>query len=382
MCNDIIYEVGNYEDYLKQKEAYEKTWMHDSLPYYEKVCNEIETWLQRVPFTEFCTEIESRVLGQPELRVFLANVFSYLLAIVNQKPLNHNAIICAPSGCGKTETYRALKDYFHRYIPALEVYIFDISQMTATGFRGIDAADLVSRFTKHAEEEVHNIKAVGLVFMDEFDKEVEPRYTVHGENISRQEQGNLLTVIEGSSMLFSNSKKNVYVDTNYTMFVGLGSFSALRDQGKEKTYPIGMGVEKEWEACENEKNEYRMLKREDFLEAGASAELVGRFPLICNYVELSEEIVRKVILKTCENIKESMLLNELTLSEDMMQILLDSANTEFGCRMFDAKIRTLVMKGYTEALVEPGHVREILKIHVNSPEDICFKWEKEANSER
>ena len=139
--------------------------------------------------------------------------------------------------------------------------------------------------------------------------------------------------------------------------------------------PIGIGMEKEWEACENERNEYHMLKREDFLNAGASAELIGRFPLICNYVELSEDIIRNVILKTCENIKKSMLIRDLSISEGMMKELVSSANTTFGCRMIDAKIKALIMDAYAEALMHRRSKEDSLNIRINSEEDICCSWE-------
>ena len=365
----------DYQEYLKKRKEIEKRERFESLTYYEKVQNEISTWLSMVTFSKFYTEIEAKVLGQKELRVFLADVYSYLQAVANEMPINHNAIISAPSGCGKTETYRALKKYFQKYIPDLEVYIFDISQVTATGFKGMDIIELIRRFVQYADNDYRRVEAVGLVFMDEFDKEVEPRYTNFGENVSRQVQGNMLTVIEGAPILIPNMKVPVYVDTSYTMFVGLGSFSALREMSKDTKYPIGIGVEKEWEACENERNEYHMLKREDFLDAGASAELIGRFPLICNYVELSEDIVRKVILKACENIKKSMLIRDLSISEDMMKELVSSANTTFGCRMIDAKIKALIMDAYADALMRRKSKEDSLNIRINSEEDICCFWE-------
>ena len=365
----------DYQEYLKKRKEMEKRERFESLTYYEKVREEISTWLSMVSFSKFCNEIESKVLGQKELRVFLADVYSYLQAVANEMPINHNAIISAPSGCGKTETYRALKKYFKKFIPDLEVYIFDISQVTATGFKGMDIVELIRRFTQYAENDRRTVEAVGLVFMDEFDKEVEPRYTNFGENVSRQVQGNMLTVIEGSPVLIPNMKVPVYVDTTYTMFVGLGSFSALREMSKDTKYPIGIGMVKEWEACENERNEYHMLKREDFLDAGASAELIGRFPLICNYVELSEEIVRRVIHKTCENIKKSMSIRGLSISDDMMTELITSANTEFGCRMIDAKIKSLIMDAYAEALMKKKSPEDRLTIRINSEEDIYCSWE-------
>lgn len=365
----------DYQEYLKKKKEMEKRELFNSLTYYEKVRKEISAWLSMVTFSKFYTEIEAKVLGQKELRVFLADVYSYLQAVANEMPINHNAIISAPSGCGKTETYRALKKYFQKYIPDLEVYIFDISQVTATGFKGMDIIELIRRFVQYADNDYRRVEAVGLVFMDEFDKEVEPRYTNFGENVSRQVQGNMLTVIEGAPILIPNMKVPVYVDTTYTMFVGLGSFSALREMSKDTKYPIGIGMEKEWEACENERNEYHMLKREDFLDAGASAELIGRFPLICNYVELSEDIVRKVILKACENIKKSMLIRDLSISEDMMKELVSSANTTFGCRMIDAKIKALIMDAYADALMRRKSKEDSLNIRINSEEDICCFWE-------
>ena len=58
----------------------------------------------------------------------------------------NNMILAAPSGSGKTETYRAFKDYFKKRIPALRLTISDVSNLTATGYRGAEPSSIVEPF--------------------------------------------------------------------------------------------------------------------------------------------------------------------------------------------------------------------------------------------
>lgn len=64
----------------------------------------------------------------------------------------------------------------------------------------------------------------GIVFLDEFDKKLLPSYSSQGENINAAVQSQLLTMIEGRIIRINRYE----IDTNKTMFVGLGSFDEYR----------------------------------------------------------------------------------------------------------------------------------------------------------
>ncbi len=106
---------------------------------------QIRDWLEENPYQELLSYMRSRVMGQEDIAIVVANIYNYLTNVSNPGVRNYetrgncnNMILAAPSGSGKTETYRALKDYFRSRIPALRLEITDVSNLTATGYRGSD----------------------------------------------------------------------------------------------------------------------------------------------------------------------------------------------------------------------------------------------------
>lgn len=252
-----------------------------------KIREDISTWLSRTPYPNFHSAIEERVTGQENLGYITAIVHNYLTCVSEERPMNCNTILAAPSGCGKTETYRALRDYFGREIPELPVYIYDASQITATGFKGSEPSDILAPFFRKGME-----KAIGICFLDEIDKKLSPSYTSEGTNTNAEAQNNLLTIVEGEEV---HDRLNHVVNTGNVMFVGLGSFSAFRDLREEDSGHLGFFAEAEKRKQAQEASHYSEITKKDMITAGGSYELIGRFPYVVNYHSLDRESILKVI---------------------------------------------------------------------------------------
>ena len=116
---------------------------------------QIQEWLEGNPYQELLEYMKSRVMGQENMAIVVANVYNYLKNVSipetgMEMPTHgncNNMILAAPSGSGKTETYRAFKDYFKKRIPALRLTISDVSNLTATGYRGAEPSSIWSRFS-------------------------------------------------------------------------------------------------------------------------------------------------------------------------------------------------------------------------------------------
>ncbi len=106
--------------------------------------SKISEWLQKTTYNDFHTCIAERVVGQEQLADLTLIVYCYLRSVAYNQPVCYNTIIAAPSGSGKTETYRALRDYFAAEIPEIIVTIFDATKLTPSGFRGSDVSDILA----------------------------------------------------------------------------------------------------------------------------------------------------------------------------------------------------------------------------------------------
>ena len=299
----------------------------------------IKEWLGRVPFTEFRNVIHKDVIGQDNLDLVLANVYNYLTNVALGNPVNNNMLMAAPSGCGKTETYRSLRNYFKTEIPELTISQVDVSVITEEGIVGAGSSILVDELMENGTN------GYGIVFMDEFDKKLIPSFA-EGANTSAAVQNQLLTIIEGREVPFilNGQPTGYYIDTSNTMFIGLGSFNESREQKKNAANNLGFG------ARTQDNDMFDEITREDMIKMGASYEMIGRFPLIVNYHKLSEEAVDKIIDKTLETLRLAYQL-PIELDADMRTQLHEFANGVYGCRMLDSSIRDQVIKQYTAWLI-------------------------------
>lgn len=123
---------------------------------------QIQEWLEGNPYQELLKYMKSRVMGQENIAIVVANVYNYLKNVSipdtgMEMPTHgncNNMILAAPSGSGKTETYRAFKDYFKNRIPALRLTISDVSNLTATGYRGAEPSSIVEPFIGCGQEPI------------------------------------------------------------------------------------------------------------------------------------------------------------------------------------------------------------------------------------
>lgn len=292
------------------------------------VVAQIKEWIQCCTYKEFSEAIKSRVVGQQSVEMILASVYTYLRGIAGGAKVKNNIILAAPSGCGKTETYRALQNYFKAAIPVLPVLQVDVSNITAAGYKGSEPKDIVKRLFKS-----NKTNGIALVFLDEFDKKLIPSYGSNGVDNNAEVQHQLLTLIEGCVVENGNES----IDTSNTFFVAMGSFNEQRKSRGSVVKHMGFGA-----ANEVGESHYADITREDILEAGAGYELLGRFSMVVNYHPLNEDSTNRVIEMTREAISKELGV-EIKLGQGMLQELGKHANSEFGCRMFRSCIMESAM---------------------------------------
>lgn len=245
----------------------------------------------------------------------------------------------APSGSGKTETYRALREYFSYKIFCLPVLLIDMSQITEAGYKGRNSDEIFRVI--HAK----NTFGIAIVFLDELDKKLIPSYGATGINYNLAVQSELLIMLEGGIIYSKNGQNSI--DTNNTLFIGLGSFDYARRLKKEKASHRGIGFNTETKTMDDHYNEITL---DDLIRQGASYELIGRFSILANYHKLSPKTVQDIILDMTQKLSNALGI-EIQLSTNMKNYLLTQANSEYGCRRLRSIIESTALPVYHHLLL-------------------------------
>ena len=336
-------ETKNKNNNTENKQNYNKTPMNNAAMISKMAKKQIYDWIITDPYMEMLSYVQSRVMGQEDIVSVVTNIYSHLRRMIGQtlnmriqtRSGSNNMLLCAPSGCGKTETYRAIKDYFADRIPLLAVHIVDVSGLTPAGFRGSEPLSVVAPLVGYGSE------PIAIVFMDEFDKICTPSYTADHSDMHLEVQHNILTMVEGSRV---ETARGV-VDTKNILFIGAGSFYGFR-KVRESNEKSEIGFQKD----ENKKSDhYAPVTRENIITAGGCYELIGRFSYIVNYHPLDKEIVLSIIDRNRELIANDFGC-ELILERKALNELCEQAGSKFGCRLLDSLMRDPVLKAYGDAL--------------------------------
>lgn len=295
----------------------------------------VTAWLNRCKYAAFQRDIEKSVHGQQELRKLLANVYAYLQGISSGKMIRNNMLLTAPSGCGKTETYRALRAYFAKEIPELIISLTDLSQLTPIGFKGASAIDVLANFIIEG-------KNYGIAFLDEIDKKLVPQYADQGENLNSSVQSQLLTMIEGREI----KTNDCVINTANILFIGLGCFDVARRAKAESAERRVIGF------CQKEESPreyYDVITRNDIIKAGASYEFMGRFNCIINYGKLEYAVIDQIITEETARMEEDYGI-EIELSQDIREYLHSVSNLQYGCRSISNVLTSSFLSAYPEYL--------------------------------
>lgn len=200
--------------------------------------------LKEIINDDFAREMLNYVLGRikgqdNEIRRAVYIVYEYLKSIASGKPMHSVSwIITAPSGSGKTEFYRSIRDFFKEKKIPVPVIQYDLSRITETGFKGAESSEILKLAYK-----VNGTSGYAIFFLDEADKRFIPSYSGNGQDANRAVQAELLTMVEGTIRSIDENEPSTTFDTNKTMFVFMGAFQDLRERKAVRTAvrstPIG-----------------------------------------------------------------------------------------------------------------------------------------------
>ena len=284
---------------------------------------------------EMLNYVLGRIKGQDnEVRRAVYIVYEYLKSIASGKPMHSVSwIITAPSGSGKTEFYRSIRDFFKEKKIPVPVIQYDMSRITETGFKGAESSEILK-----LAYNVNGTSGYAIFFLDEADKRFIPSYSSNGQDMNRAVQAELLTMVEGTIRSIDENEPSTTFDTNKTMFVFMGAFQDLRERKAVRTTvrttPIGFTGGSENASPESGQYVdyfYSDLSIEDMIEYGMLEELAGRITRVVNFHLIEESEMRKLIkLKAEEISKEAGVITEF--SRNAYDELFEQAYTNLGVR--------------------------------------------------
>ena len=210
-----------------------------------------------------------------------------------------NMIYMGPTGCGKTETIRAIASFME-----LPFVIEDSSSFTSSGYVGRDVDEILRDLLDAADGDLEKAQK-GIVFLDEFDKLKKSTGGKNGKDVSGEAvQQALLRLVEGGTHKVKKDKQTgatMDFNTDNVLFIAGGAFvgiekiiaDRLNKQSGKANVGFGAALEKEQEAQYN--NLITQVKPEDLMTFGMIPEVLGRFPVLVPFLELSVETLVDIL---------------------------------------------------------------------------------------
>lgn len=315
---------------------------------------------------EFLGYSQNRVQGQGlQLKTAVYYIYNYMQSVASGEPFRaQNWVLTAPSGSGKTEFYRAVKDFFELHNIPIPVVQIDLSQITEEGYKGSNPSSIPKRILADAP----NSNGIGICFLDEADKKCIPSYTARGDNVNAAVQSNLLTLIEGIQLKVDMDDDEEPFNSNLTMFVLMGAFQDARHKKSHKEKSLGFLSDPDTNRNTTEKTAdsfYDDLTMQDIIDFGMQEELAGRLVQVVNFHKLSKKAMRKLIrCKVNEISNEIGITIEITKAAE--SALLDIAFGSLGVRRPMNLIRELAQNTVAAVFFEKGFDSSNEKVVIES----------------
>jgi len=213
-----------------------------------------------------------------------------------------NILLYGPTGNGKTMIAKTIAKFLE--VPFV---VCDATSLTEAGYIGEDVTAVLERLMVAAGGELE-VAEKGIVFIDEIDKiarigteQGSVARDVGGEGV----QQGLLKILEGTEIKVpygeGTHKEEIEMDTRSILFIVAGAFPGLDQIAKRSVQGSSMGFGTTYVDEKSVKT-----KVSDFITFGMIPEFMGRFPIVIDVEELTNEQIKRVLVEPKDSLISQM----------------------------------------------------------------------------
>ena len=279
-------------------------------------------------------EVNKAIIGQEQAKsaVALAVWKQMLRANGDNAVPRTNLLLYGPSGCGKTAIIREAAK-----IAELPFLTVDATGITETGYRGKNAADIVTDLLTGFKGHPHVRHAI--IFIDEVDK-----LSAHGADwrqaYCQGTQHALLKLVEGMEVTVDG----MTINTTDLLFLFGGAFGRMREERKCAA-PIGF-VRSE-PSCPS----VTQHTAEDFCAYGMERELMGRIGRFVPVEQLTTEQMKRILTES--SLSAFVKYKKFFRAHKVRLKLPDELVEQLACESVAQGTGARGLDGAVEALVQP-----------------------------
>lgn len=279
-------------------------------------------------------EVNKAIIGQEQAKsaVALAVWKQMLRANGDNFVPRTNLLLYGPSGCGKTAIIREAAR-----IAGLPFLAVDATGITETGYRGKNAADIVTDLLTGFKGHPHVRHAI--IFIDEVDK-----LSAHGADwrqaYCQGTQHALLKLVEGMEVTVDG----MTINTTDLLFLFGGAFGRMREERKCAA-PIGF-VRSE-PSCPS----VTQHTAEDFCAYGMERELMGRIGRFVPVEQLTTEQMKRILTES--SLSAFVKYKKFFRTHKVRLKLPDELVEQLACESVAQGTGARGLDGAVEALVQP-----------------------------
>lgn len=279
-------------------------------------------------------EVNKAIIGQEQAKsaVALAVWKQMLRANGDNFVPRTNLLLYGPSGCGKTAIIREAAR-----IAGLPFLAVDATGITETGYRGKNAADIVTDLLTGFKGHPHVRHAI--IFIDEVDK-----LSAHGADwrqaYCQGTQHALLKLVEGMEVTVDG----MTINTTDLLFLFGGAFGRMREERKCAA-PIGF-VRSE-PSCPS----VTQHTAEDFCAYGMERELMGRIGRFVPVEQLTTEQMKRILTES--SLSAFVKYKKFFRAHKVRLKLPDELVEQLACKSVAQGTGARGLDGAVEALVQP-----------------------------